>query len=108
MSFQAKRFRKMSDHHIPPRNPATHTPVKKRVKDVDHKAYHQLFSNAGSFDQCVEILRWWWTINGKFIGDEYGRIKSRSDVFSQRQTDAIALLGQTKRVESRTDIHLVR
>ena len=68
MSWQAKRFNKTNVHHIPPRHPAIMAPLKKRVSKLDHAAYHQLFQNAGSLNQCVEILRkYWWTINGQFI-----------------------------------------
>jgi hypothetical protein len=32
-----------------------------RVNKLDHAAYHQLFQNAGTFEQCVQILwRDWW------------------------------------------------
>ena len=72
MSWTAKRYQR-NWHHIPPQNPAAIPPIKKRVNKIDHAAYHQLFQNAGSFEQCVEILRWWWTINGKFIDVERNR-----------------------------------
>lgn len=61
MSWNARRFKSMNEHHVPPRNPARSTPFKMRIKKVDHAAYHQLFANAASFEQCVEILwRDWW------------------------------------------------
>ena len=48
-------------HHIPPRNPARTTPVKLKILKKDHEAYNQLFANAASLSQCVEILmRDWW------------------------------------------------
>lgn len=70
MSWNAQRF--TSFHHIPPQHPAVRTPARpgKRVTSADHRAYHQLFSNAGSFEQCVEILRRWWEIRGVFLGEE--------------------------------------
>lgn len=48
-------------HHVPPKHPASITPIKLRVRKKDHEAYHQLFSNAGSLEQCIEILKrdWW-------------------------------------------------
>ena len=65
MSWHARRFNGkpvMNVHHVPPQNPATKTPFKVRVNKLDHMAYHQLFANAGTFEQCVEILwRDWWT-----------------------------------------------
>ncbi len=73
MSYQARRYKRNDEHHIPPRHPAVHTPIKKRVNKQDHIAYHRIFQNAGSFEQCVEILRWWWTINGKFVGQDYDK-----------------------------------
>jgi hypothetical protein len=61
MSWTAKRYKVKDYHHVPPRHPATATPFKMRVRKVDHAAYHQLFANAASFEQCVEILwRDWW------------------------------------------------
>ena len=66
MSWHAKRYQ-TNEHHIPPKHPTVNPPIKKRVSKIDHAAYHQLFQNAGSFEQCVSILRWWWTINGKFV-----------------------------------------
>ena len=71
MSWGAQRYKATSFHHIPPQHPAKFTPQRpgKRVSSADHRAYHQLFSNAGSFEQCVEILKKWWTIRGEFIGE---------------------------------------
>lgn len=52
----------MSSHHVPPRHPATHTPFLLRKSVIDHRAYHQLFRNAGSLQQCIDILiKEWWT-----------------------------------------------
>lgn len=52
----------MSRHHVPPRHPAKNTPFLLRKSVKDHRAYHQLFRNAGSYEQCCEILlREWWT-----------------------------------------------
>lgn len=62
MSLNAKRYRrKWNWHHVPPRHPAAATPLKIRVDKKDHEAYNRLFGNAGSLEQCVEILRrdWW-------------------------------------------------
>jgi hypothetical protein len=75
MSWNANRFTAKSDHHIPPRHPAFHlpVPVKKKVSVIDHRAYHQLFQNAGSYEECEKILRWWWTIKGQFIDNESAR-----------------------------------
>lgn len=74
MSLQAKRYRLelvenkrnspegMSKHHVPPRHPATRTPFLLRKSVKDYRAYHQLFRNCGSYEQCCEILlREWWT-----------------------------------------------
>lgn len=65
MSWKAKRYHRYrppntSKHHIPPKHPAGQN-FTLRVSNVDHKAYHTLFSNAGSFEQCVQILwKYWW------------------------------------------------
>jgi hypothetical protein len=38
--------------------------MKIRVRKIDHRAYHQIFQNAGSLEQCIEILkRDWWPQN---------------------------------------------
>lgn len=61
MSWHARRFKSRNEHHIPPRHPAQTIPVKIRVNKIDHAAYHQLFANAASFEDCVAILyRDWW------------------------------------------------
>jgi len=61
MSWSARRFNRTNWHHVPPRNPARTTPFKMRVNKIDHAAYHQLFANAATFEQCCEILWWhWW------------------------------------------------
>ena len=70
MSWNARRYQKMNWHHIPPKNPSDAVPVRKRVSKLDHSAYHQLFQNAGSFEQCVSILKWWWSVENKFIGGD--------------------------------------
>lgn len=51
-------------HHVPPRsngyNAKTGFMMVKRI--IDHRAYHQIFKNAGSYQECCEILlRDWWT-----------------------------------------------
>jgi hypothetical protein len=60
MSWHAKHFRR-NWHHVPPQHPATVTPMKIRVNKKDHAAYHQIFQNAASLEQCIEILKrdWW-------------------------------------------------
>ena len=69
MSWNAVRYRdpkvtarvKTSTHHVPPRSrgKALFTVEKPHVQ---HLAYHILFGNAGSFEECCEILkREWWT-----------------------------------------------
>jgi hypothetical protein len=61
MSWQARRYRSHDWHHVPPRHPAPVTPFKIRVRKIDHRAYHQLFANCASLEQCIEILKrdWW-------------------------------------------------
>lgn len=51
-------------HHVPPRSNGYHAKtgyiLVKRL--IDHRAYHQLFKNAGTFEEACEILkRDWWT-----------------------------------------------
>jgi hypothetical protein len=66
MSWHARRYLTKNWHHVPPQNPAKTTPFKIRVSKKDHAAYHQLFANAGSFEQCCEILwRDWWNMPSK-------------------------------------------
>lgn len=48
-------------HHVPPKSkgPTQFTLIKKRNH---HMAYNTLFKNAGSLQECIEILkRDWWT-----------------------------------------------
>lgn len=53
----------MTRHHVPPKSCGPQFVIKKlRVK---HEAYHTLFGNAGTLEECVEILRKeWWSQNG--------------------------------------------
>jgi hypothetical protein len=50
-------------HHVPPRSNGYHAKtgfiLVKRV--IDHRAYHQLFKNAGTYQECCDILwtQWW-------------------------------------------------
>ena len=68
MSRTARRYRTHDWHHVPPRNPAAVTPLKMRVRKIDHRAYHQLFQNAASLEQCIEILkRDWWPEHKPFL-----------------------------------------
>lgn len=92
MSWNAKRYRKThlegtNKHHIPPRHPSASIPVRKRVNKRDHAAYHQLFQNASSFEQCVSILKWWWSIRGQLVrGEEEASAQDvLSRTFSPRQ-----------------------
>ena len=64
--FLRGRVRKdtLTNHHVPPRskgwNRQTGFTLQKRL--IDHLAYHQLFENAGTFEECCDILkRQWWT-----------------------------------------------
>ena len=62
MGTRVIRLRNRWDwHHVPPRHPSLTTPVKIRVKRKHHEAYHLLFQNAGTLEQCIEILKrdWW-------------------------------------------------
>ena len=51
---------RITRHHVPPRNPARALPSI-RIDERRHRAYHLLFANAASFEDCVQILRrdWW-------------------------------------------------
>lgn len=72
MSWNARRFKSHDAHHVPPRHPATTTPFKMKVRKIDHRAYHQLFANAASFEQCVEILwRDWWKPYYDSLGENH-------------------------------------
>ena len=59
--IERSRELKTSRHHVPPRNPAKKTPFIVRKSITDHRAYHQLFRNAATFEQACEILlvEWW-------------------------------------------------
>jgi hypothetical protein len=50
---------KFSVHHIPPRRAGRF--ILKHVNKRHHVAYHMLFGNSGSLQECIEILRqhWW-------------------------------------------------
>lgn len=51
----------MTKHHVPPRSVApTEFILLKTWRE--HSAYHTIFGNASSFEECVKILRlYWWT-----------------------------------------------
>ena len=54
--------RNMTDHHSPPRSSMRKWRGRLLRKEENrHTAYHILFGNAGSFEECVNILRhdWW-------------------------------------------------
>ena len=72
MSWQADRFtpkkrrfesygtdRKTNKHHVPPRSKGGKSVIV--VDTIQHRAYHILFGDAGSLDECIQILkqRWW-------------------------------------------------
>lgn len=62
MSWNARRYNRKSSskHHVPPKHPSSDL-FTMRVSNVDHRAYHTLFGNSGSFEQCVHILwKYWW------------------------------------------------
>lgn len=65
MSWQARRYqpmvnRKMTKHHVPPRSKGAQFTLDK--PENVHNAYHLLFGNAGSLEECISILRRdWWT-----------------------------------------------
>lgn len=61
MSWNAQRYRKGgSRHHVPPKN-STDNLFTMKVSTIDHRAYHQLFRNLGTFEQCVHVLwKYWW------------------------------------------------
>lgn len=73
MSLQADRFkhrrrfrfedygtdRKHNKHHVPPQSKGGKEVI--LVDTIHHRAYHILFKNAGSLEECVAILkREWW------------------------------------------------
>jgi hypothetical protein len=68
MSWSARRYKVRDWHHVPPQNPAPTAPMKLRVRKIDHRAYHQLFANAATLEQCIEILkRDWWPERKPFL-----------------------------------------
>lgn len=47
-------------HHVPPKSVGARFILWK--KRNEHEAYHLLFGNAASLEECIEILRKeWWT-----------------------------------------------
>ena len=77
MSWKAKRFRRTNIHHIPPQHPASNIPFKVRVNKLDHAAYHQLFANAATFEDCVAILyRDWWAPYLEATNDNRNQFKA--------------------------------
>ena len=68
MSWQADRYRrfekygsdrKTNKHHCPPRSKGGKEIIV--VDTIRHRAYHILFGNAGTLEECVAILKkeWW-------------------------------------------------
>ncbi len=54
-------MREMTTHHVPPtsRRPTDYILMKRRRA---HMAYHEIFVNAASYEECCKILkRDWWT-----------------------------------------------
>ena len=51
---------KKTKHHIPPKSVGAEFILYKTRKE--HEAYHLLFRNAASFEECCKILKEeWWT-----------------------------------------------
>ena len=76
MSMQARRYRypngelrlvpnrldRLTDHHVPPRNPDPQPRYIQRVDERHHRAYHLLFKAAASYEDACKILLYdWWT-----------------------------------------------
>ena len=75
MSMNARRYRfgngdlklvprteRLTDHHVPPRNPDPQPRYIQRVDDRHHRAYHLLFKAAATYeDACKILLADWWT-----------------------------------------------
>jgi len=55
-----KKERKMTIHHVPPRSRGK-TQFLLEKPEHEHRAYHLLFGNAASYEECCQIL-WkdWW------------------------------------------------
>lgn len=54
----------LTTHHVPPvSNGWTHEDGFTLTKTLkEHRAYHLIFGNASSLEECIEILeRYWWT-----------------------------------------------
>jgi len=52
-----------SKHHVPPKSIGAQFILYKTCKE--HEAYHLLFGNAASYEECCKILkRDWWTPKG--------------------------------------------
>jgi len=55
------RDRQITLHHVPPRSRGGGQVIE--VPWYKHKAYHTIFGNAGSYEECCDILlRDWWTV----------------------------------------------
>lgn len=65
MRTRKRRFsRQLTAHHVPPRSHGARFILRKTWNE--HRAYHIIFGNAASFEECVEILkRYWWTPHGE-------------------------------------------
>lgn len=46
-------------HHVPPKSKGGTKTI--LVDTIEHRAFHILFKNAGSLQECIDILRkeWW-------------------------------------------------
>lgn len=56
---------KMTKHHCPPRHPNHPTNEERFIlkkSEKEHRAYHVIFGNSSSLQECIDILtKYWWT-----------------------------------------------
>lgn len=58
----------VTEHHVPPRSRGKTMFTLKKKRRL-HEAYHALFANAGSLEECVSILeREWWSNDQQLHG----------------------------------------
>jgi hypothetical protein len=60
MKKKVRREDRITIHHVPPKSRGK-TKFLLEKPENQHRAYHLLFSNAGSYEECCQIL-WkdWW------------------------------------------------
>lgn len=70
--FRFERYpthgRRTNRHHVPPKSEGGTYVIE--ADTIQHRAYHILFGNAASIDECVQVLkRNWWPIGSSYLAE---------------------------------------